>query len=826
MRLAVMFLLGAWSAQAAANLVPNGSFEIGAGRGWMKSISGFYGHSMPIVGCVSNTGTHGSHSLRLEGRTISRGMWLEAGSVTMTFSAMAFPDAGPMFYDLVPPTSVQHSSGNMETASGMNSSTWTRYTNTFVIATAGMYHCIFEHFQNATMIIDAVQVEVGASATPFSPALDVECAIEVPQTNHFFSGDTPRFDLRLWNNTGDSSNTRVAYEVFDSWNSNVLSGALTVAVPANSAATETVNLPEQTGWFRVVSHLQTEDGSDEATLAVYPYAMDLDPDPDSILGTHTTANNFHSTLLHWKKYKHNRVLSPAYGATRWWNASGDGVEQTEGNFTFRDNIITNIHNAGIAITAPLTSSDGTWPQWSTNKTVPELLISYSNYVYVISSRYADVDCWEIWNEPYQSGPTTNPMSIRVATNYLKVAQVAIRVLTNTDPGCKIILIGGASGNGDWAYEVWTNLTASEQSAVYAISTHQYPPDNSASVDPELGVTSYGSANRLDTWVTTFEGSGVRLFNTESGSWQVGGMKGWNNMWPASYNLTATYTVEAQRSDKMHRTLLTLMRVSTQFLRTIGLGFSRYYYYDHRSWQAQVDDSVQPYSTDYMHVDAPAGVSLSIGTEFVYHGFGQVTNVNVSGTALEMYVYTNRTGRVAVAAWCADRGRKTLTLTNSAVAIYDVMGNQIATNVSEVLTYRLPVYLVSDTLSLTEMSNTVKYAAVASAADTLPPQVSIDIAPRGVGNPSGLGLLKWTALDAFRQQYHLTQEQGQRVNYDLLINNAYVLRNSQSNHFWVGPYLTQDGNTIFTIVARDPDGNESVTYHSPTGDDWPRLQLRR
>ena len=799
---------------SAVNLMPNSSFECGFNRGWLNFGSGganaFQGNLYEFKSGLTNDAFHGRYSWIAKGVTYTRAIWLTNGTWTFTFYAKASAAAGPFRFGLLDGDNL---SATTPPTNATITTSWVRYTNTFTAASNAFYWGKFDTLQPQTFQVDAFQLEPGSAASAYAPQSTVECGITIANTNKmWFSGDTPSFTLNFWNN-GAATAPVVRYDVFDMWNSNVMSGVVSVALVASTNTSRTVFLPQnKTGWFRLTSRIMSvNDSQDEATTAIYPYALTLTANAATDwLGGHAHSSPFHIHRENLANRKWARTLSPNYQGIRW-----DIMEPSRGNMTFVDAVFTNWFAEGVNSLGTLTPTDGVWPTWATNGDGTADLGAFSNYCFRVVDHYKGwCTNWEIGpNEPFQSGPIGNgpagagtnlPINVRIATNYAKILTAGISGVTNADATAKIVAIAGAFGAGDWAFEAWTNLSAASQAAVSYISTHIYPQDQGQDPnDPENAASHFSNPYG---WITIF--GGIRpIWNTESGTYGVGPIKGLNGIWPVAYDLQASYSVEAARNERMHRQTDNTVRILTQALRCIGAGFEKYFYYDSRYFNDNSFTGTQPYPADYMQVDRPENVTLSVATHFIRKGFGRITNVNEP--RLEMYAFTNAAGNAVVSAWNWARTNSLLTVTNSAFALHDAMGNQSQTNTGTAKIMRFPQYLVSSTMTLSQLSNTVKYASVAASADTLPPQISFDIAPSGLWTGGDAPLVKWTALDDVSTAWQ-SNWTSTNVLYKWKLDGGSYSTYSQSNHVWLSGLANGD-HTVY-VTAKDLAGNDGEAVY--------------
>lgn len=841
MRFTLAILLSVLTA-SAANMVPNSSFEAGYGRGWIPfqtGNSGVYGNRSFISGLMTNIAFHGGSSFVIprEARVLSRAFWLTNGTWCLSYYARsASGSSGGGFrayvyreYDLYAVTPPFQSA----TMTG----TYTRYTTNITVTTNAFYKVKLYNV-SSDVFIDAVQVELGSSPTTYAPQSTVECGIALGGTfGMFFTGDTPTFNFILRNEGASATNARVAYEVFDTWNSNLVTATVLVTCAASASATNTVTLPTRTGWLRVVSRLlDFPDSYDESHTIVYPHASNtVGNATNDWLGGHPYSSTFHVRHEMLAGRHFGRKVGPDYFNTRW-----DVVEPTRGNMTFYAEAFSNCWANGMLLIGPLTPTDGGWPTWATNADGTWDRMAVSNFAFrCVQTNGPYVYAWELGNEPYQSmhtgfgpyadiaagdphaGGTNLPINLRVATNYTKYMAALISGITNADPNAKIIAMAGAYGNGDWSWEAWTNLSADLQSWVTAVSTHIYTEDQRFDPNDAFYTSITVDFSHPVGWANTWRG--IRpVWNTESGAYGAGYVQGLNGLFartfaspdvfPGIYDPMADFASEgivndSYRSEALNRSITETARCLSTALRCLGFGFEKFIYYDSREFTDDSLKGTQPYPTDYLQVDRPELVSLAIAQEkFVRRGFGPISNAFV---LLEMYMYTNGIGQSVVAAWNAGRTNLTLTLDNAAFAQYDVMGNLLQTNALTAKVSRVPTYFVSGTRTVVQLSNTFRTCSVAHAADILAPQVSIDVAPTGTGWDTNRVLFKWTAVDDFSYAWPtnvetLSSRTATNVMYRWKLDSGSYTPYSQSNHVWM--FNLTPTNHNFYVTAKDTTGN--------------------
>lgn len=836
-------------AARAVNLLPNSSFELGYNRGWNSYDTGpnaAWGNLESGAGLITNAVTgfpHGLRAIRVptSSRLLSTTLRLTNGTYTISGYGLSAAGTVNLPYGFMNKIALDVGANPAHTAA-LNSASWTRFSASTTLSDTNTEFWLRFGFVNGTVWIDGIQIEPGGTMTAYAPQSPVEVAPTIPGTNNMtFSGDTPTANLNFWNE-GDIQNIQVSYDVFNAWNSNILSVRIFPSVDPGATVVP-IALPEQFGWFRLVTRLATvNESDDEMTYTHYPYASNITTRARSWLGRHPHISEHYSRRERLAYADTARNLSPNFLATRWSNLQ----PQTNTQFNFFNVTYTNWANEGLDIVACLTGEDGWWQgspgngpggitvNWATNSDGSASMSFWSNYCWMVVNRVAVTlgltnTYFEVGpNEPRQSGPigdtdmypginvadseegldytgTNLPINVRVATNYARVLMHAVRGITNAYANARIIGIGGAFGDGSWAYKVWTNVNQETRDAISVISTHQYPDDNNG--DPNVGHFQEYVTTRHQPWIQTFRPEGVELWNTESGTYGQGSVLGRNGFHPIAYYLHWIPTYEAERAHWHNRQLVSIARIIPQALRCIGFGFDRYFYYDARYFNDGYFDTIVPYVSDYLQVDHPFGVALSCAASIVHRGFGPITNVSGAGFPyLEMYAFTNASGQPVIGAWSADRVNKTLTFTNSNYELLDVYGNRLATNTLTAAVNRIPRYFRSTTLTLAQLSNTLANASVVNIADTTPPEISINIAPIGLWHgDTNLVLIHWTPIDDTYTAWP-TAMSATNVTSSWRLDNGSWSVYSASNHVLI-PGLSA-GNHTFYVRAADAAGNIS------------------
>lgn len=790
------------SPTVVTNLIPNSSFELGTGRGHIaygNGVSSSYGNETGLVyRLVTTNSVHGSNSAGILTRWFAPPRYLTNGTYTYTFYASS--PQGSLFvnHGLMAASNL----GDVPGTSASIGTAWQRVTNTVVVPSNGVYLIKLYHVQAFPVLLDAVQLEYGSAATAYGPQSPVEAGLDTAVQGHnFFSGDTKQFQVNLYNN-GALTNVTVGYNIYNLWNSNVASGFVTTnALAANTNTTINVNLPTLNGWMRIVSYVTNiNDSWDELAVSVFPMVFSSSKNTNTTMGLHTHWSPWHMNNVRRSGYNLVRVSSPISEA-RWTS-----VQPSRLVTNFPDTVMTAITNSSLVAIVSLTAGlDFTWTEWATNADGTADIPAYVNYCGAMVARYPTVWGWQVWNEAQNVTPV---IDLSQGTNYANLFTNAARRIKTVNPNAIVYGMSGFAG-ADMAWDAWTNLTAIGKADLDVIDFHLYPQDNSGNMnDPEDDYSHFSSIWRA--W--SYFGTNKPIANTETGTFGAGGQKTKNVLLNFPYfPLYGTFSPESLRNDTMARHLTSTDRVTQNLLRSLGWGFTNYFYYYGKDNSA--DDFFSATTPTVWELNdslVPHASAALMAKRFTGVGLGRVTNVNNAN--IEAYLFTNSLGSI-VAMWNLDRANRTLTLGSANYAAYDTAGNQIQTNVAAVFTGRSVCYLVSGTLTTIQLRNAVSNATVAAASDTFPPGVSLDISPLGVIESGRSNLFKWHATDETKQVWYGTASDQTNILYKWRFDTGAYTTYSQSNHVWQS--FSTPGSYNLRVVAKDFSNNESVESVGPT-----------
>lgn len=724
------------------NLIPNSSFESGIVGGWMFSRQNASNRAAWIVDALSTNAHSGSASIRitdskaryqlaspafrLRGTNVWRpytfSFWAKGpGTVTLTGNIVP----------VIPAVSGFPYTNSFSFNFGNPGTSWTRYSTNIYLCpkpTAEMYFTL-QHVgvgDSYYVDIDDVQFEEG-SLTDWAPKGALEFQLSSGRNGSvFMSGETPRI-LSIINNSGSARIITLNLDVYK-WDNSKFTNIVASFNIGSGVSTNIIELESPVGTYRVTGNLLGVPGyiTSEINYLVFPYSAKTTLKTNSFVGIH--ANSVSSPIYSNKVWgiSWQRTLSPA--GTFNWSTS----EPTEGNFswTYADWSVGQMTNNSIILGSfgDVYSGGANTPSFAiTNGMVRGDAIS--NYCYQVVSRYKDrVKYWELINEP-QYHFSTNQLA--------EITTWMVGGIRNADASA-FIVAGGGLTDATYATNTWALLPSDVKTKIDAISVHFYPPGTDW-MDAE---TSTGQSS----FALISAGTGKPIWNSESGSWGFGVKHGDLVGWVSGGEYVFPHVFEDvfrrnhwQTSEKTLRTAL----------RSIGWN-QKYFYYDGRLADYgyrrvdtnptfyEYDDSLRPDALALYYLNNLLGEATIVG---------KVTNT-LAGTAIEAYAFQTESGQSVIAAWTYGRStNKVLTTTNAAIDIRNMYGEQISTNSTTVIITRQPRYLISGTLSTSQLSETFVSATVANATDTTAPNVSIDVTPIGLINSSHFPLrFKWTSID--------------------------------------------------------------------------------
>ncbi len=456
------------------NLIPNSSFECGtSGWGSLTSVSGWGGNMNTLFGTIDKTvSAQGGCSLKMAldratapvyyfdyyemvRQPILNPQLSNRGWITVTpgtdYTLSAYVSADPA--DTPCALFVNQAFAGSLRQDVKAGRAWQRATFTFKPKADQIFiglgpDLTKSDLPRATLWVDGVQLEKGASATDYEPRAPVEVGLEWDEPGHLFTKpDDARFHLRAFNASGALKNVLVQREITDFADRSIGKYDAQFDVRPQSAYECTLGvIPPDKGFFRV--KLTSADG------AVIPVRSErfavIDPcrDADGLFGM----NHAYPTA------ELNR-LSKEIGLTwfRDWSLKWAHVEPEKGRFEFTaaDYQIDRVLKEGLnvigllpfpssdwASTAPPASGATGYPAIRERQAyLPRDLGEFGDYVRNTVKHYAGrIHVWEILNEPIYTGYALPRDKGYKVADYVKVLQAAYQAVKEADP--KALVIGG------------------------------------------------------------------------------------------------------------------------------------------------------------------------------------------------------------------------------------------------------------------------------------------------------------------------------------------------------------------------------------------------
>jgi hypothetical protein len=462
------------------NLLPNSSFECGK-SGWGGiGPTGGWGRLNDLLGEIDTTAAqHGSNSLKITVSDQAMPMeffdWFElthARVRTMlaanvgwipvekgadyTFSAWLKADREGV------PAVLEFYFGRSPVRKKLTLSTeWKRHTFTLAAAED---HCFVaagpdlsaSSLPEATVWIDALQLEKGGEATEYETADPVEVAIEEgPESHIFTAGSKPTLRATVHNGSADKTVANLTVLVTDFFGARVANySAIVAALPGRTVSASLVIPVERMGYYDAAIHVKAGARTRDSTrrLAVIaPYAP-----KDSFWGMNHT--------FPWDELV-RQARQAGLCSMRDWSAKWHEVEPEQGRFDFTeadrqiDRPLALDEQVLVLLPHPAARWSGTTPPVPPKKiyaydamaTMPRNLNEFSNYVETTVRHYASKTKWfEILNEPLDSSYSLPAVKGYKPKDYVTVLKAAYAAAKKADPQC--VVVGGPAGNAPERYD--------------------------------------------------------------------------------------------------------------------------------------------------------------------------------------------------------------------------------------------------------------------------------------------------------------------------------------------------------------------------------------
>jgi len=489
----------------AVNLLPNSSFECGAG-GWgsIADLPGWGGNVDQLVGEVDPTTAqfHGaSFKIALTPETLpifyfdyfalyrvpvkapllaNRG-WI-AVEPGMAYTLSAYLKADPE--GLVGVLSVRQAFRGTLRQEVSLTTEWQRHAFTFRPQAGQIFVALgldldASRREAGTVWIDGVQLEKGSAATPYQPRAAVEVGVETDRLGNLFpDGVEPDMTATLFNADQDPRSVTLHWQTTDFDDAVVHEAVRPVEVPPGQAVSVPIRpgVPRK-GFYRL--HLRAE-GAEVALTRPLRFAL-IEPytQPDSLFG-----------MNHAYPWPHLLDLSRQIGLCwfRDWSLKWQDVEPERGKFDFTeaDAQIDRVLAQGLNVLPLLPFPSSNWsssapPEVEVTERYPgnRERMAYlprdweelATYVRTTVRHYRDrLHVWEILNEPlYTSYALPREKGYRVE-DYVRFLQVAYQAVKEADP--EALVIGGIAGGATTYTKEFIDAGGLEW--VDAFNLHTYP----------------------------------------------------------------------------------------------------------------------------------------------------------------------------------------------------------------------------------------------------------------------------------------------------------------------------------------------------------------
>lgn len=519
------------------NLVPNASFECGTG-GWASigraSHWTWGGNLTGLLGELDATAAaHGKSSLKvrlspntapvfyfdyfemyrepIQIVTTANLGWLrlEKGA-TYTLSAMMKSDR--------PDLKIKMKVERMGQQDVQLTTDWQRYTMTRK-ATDEHGYVGFEldlpaqKLEEATLWLDAVQLEKSDQATDFAPRAPVEVALSTDKPSHVFStGEPVELKAAICNQTEADAKATVSLSVSDFFDEPVGEAPLDLSAPPKGTASVAFPLPmiKKKGFYRVAATVTA--GGATRTHVVRIVVIDPYREKDSFLGV--------NHAFPWDSLMKLKQLGGAMW-TRDWSLKWSDVEPEKGRFDFSetDYQINRPIQLGDQVLGLLPFPSSTWSSTApTNEKVksedlgerariafmPRDMREFETYVVKTVTHYKDrIKYWEIMNEPLYTSYALPMSSGHQPKDYVAILKCAYEAIKRTDPTAKVI--GGIAYPDGPLFEQIFDLGALDY--MDYLNTHTYPkarpPEKTQQELDHLNQLMDAKGKRKQIWCTEY-----------------------------------------------------------------------------------------------------------------------------------------------------------------------------------------------------------------------------------------------------------------------------------------------------------------------------------
>jgi len=594
-------------------------------------------------------------------------------------------------------------------------STWRRYVYTFRpekfkvlnfrVATAG----IDPEIKAGTLCVDDVQLEEGASATPYF-AFPTEFSAVIEDEYAIYEQDKlsdGKVTLRFRNNSLKPETFRIGYRLLDYRDHVIRTGNIEKTVAPNSGATESLRYPElPCGYYRLLFADTDQRYRDEAIFIVYRQMNDRGLLP---LNWPLGHSNGECTAY---------IRKLGFGSVRTWSAPFFRIMRGESQWDF-SSLDAVVRRAEIAQTNvfPILGPRFDWsiPPWAIAETkapppgsgwngkvnFPRLEI-WRKYVNTLASRYRNrIRAWEVLNEPN---------CFLTPEDYIPYLHGAFEEIKSVDSG--ISVVGGcATSDFGLAPAAWTRkmMTLDQCRDFDAVSIHMYS-DRSPETTYDQGTQWADSVIRK---AGAEFGRDIPVWHTEKGyTTTSGGYSLWKTRLPPVYIHSQHERIRYRVAD--FREVAEFMIRQTLLDAAVGKGvFFWFGMMPNHTYKNIYQFELQHYEFD---MSPSAQLAAANGLARMLEGrFAPVGLLHLGGSTLAA-VFRGDAGTVA-AVWNFRESSRTLTLPKAdfLFELRDFFGEPVPAFDGRMLVVgTAPVYLISEKHNPELLEGLLQRAATVSA----------------------------------------------------------------------------------------------------------------
>lgn len=393
--------------------------------------------------------------------------------------------------------------------------------------------------QDVEVDVDAIQLEQGAEPSAFAPFAPVELSLEPAQPAGIFEGQPASWRLRAANYTDSAVALKVQYKVSDFFDRPLNLAGQTLSIPANSTASQPVQVPaEWKGYYRLQCSAEWTGGR----LTLPPQRMAIVPahaGKDSVCGVNHAFVSPELIRLAGKagvawyrdwspKWQH---VEPSPGEFQWENAD------VQINRVLKDGasvlpLLPPFPSAEWNSEAPASQPTNGYPGGRLRQAwAPKDPNQLARFVEQAAGRYKDrVGVWEFLNEPVYTSyalpgghPDAPDGKAYTPADYVALLKVAAAAMRKADPNCRVM--GGIAGGP--LRETREVIAAGCLGCVDIFNLHIYPglrpPENFLGEMDQLLKVMDDAGGRKPIWVTEFAYYGCdnlprKPFLPEPSSW--------------------------------------------------------------------------------------------------------------------------------------------------------------------------------------------------------------------------------------------------------------------------------------------------------------------